>query len=102
MLHHPISTEDAYASWITRLILHLDDENLEKYGEEQLGEFLTEWAVVREVTTGTQNKRFAPSSLTNQKSSVSGSQSIDTGIACGFRLKFKNRQACNPSRQQCL
>jgi hypothetical protein len=26
---------------ITRLILHLDVENLEKYGEEQLGEFLT-------------------------------------------------------------
>lgn len=56
VLHHPISTENAYAGWINRLVLHLDDENLEKYGEEQLGEFLTELAVVREVTAGTQNQ----------------------------------------------
>jgi integron integrase len=56
MLHHPISTENAYASWIARLIMHLDDESLEKYGEDQLGEFLTELAVVREVTAGTQNQ----------------------------------------------
>jgi integron integrase len=56
MLHHPISTENAYASWISRLISHLGDENLEKYGEDQLGEFLSELAVVREVTAGTQNQ----------------------------------------------
>jgi integron integrase len=56
MLHHPISTENAYAGWIHRLILHFGDERLEKYGENQLGEFLTELAVVREVTAGTQNQ----------------------------------------------
>jgi integron integrase len=56
MLHHPISTENAYAGWITRLIAHLDDERLEKYGENQIGEFLTELAVVHEVTAGTQNQ----------------------------------------------
>ena len=56
MLHHPLSTENAYAGWITRLIAHLGDERLEKYGENQLGEFLTELAVVREVTAGTQNQ----------------------------------------------
>lgn len=57
---------------ITRLILHLDVENLEKYGEEQLGELLTELAVVRDGTTGTQNKHSAPFSFTTKKSSVSG------------------------------
>lgn len=34
----------------------MDDDNLEKYGEDQIGEFLTELTVVREVTAGTQNQ----------------------------------------------
>jgi integron integrase len=55
-LHHPISTEDAYAGWIARLVKFLDDEQLEKYGENDLGEFLTELALVREVSAGTQNQ----------------------------------------------
>jgi len=56
VLHHPISTENTYAGWISRLVRHLDDENLEKYNEDALGEFLTELALVREVDAGTQNQ----------------------------------------------
>jgi len=48
VLHHPISTENTYAGWISRLVKHLDDENLEKVTEDALGEFLTELAIVRE------------------------------------------------------
>ncbi len=56
VLHHPISTENTYAGWIRRLVKHLDDENLEKYSEDALGEFLTELALLREVDAGTQNQ----------------------------------------------
>ena len=59
VLHHPISTEDTYAGWITRLVKHLDDENLGKYGEDALGGFLTELALVREVDSGTQNQALS-------------------------------------------
>jgi hypothetical protein len=34
VLHHPISTENTYADWISRLVRHLDDEKLGNYGEE--------------------------------------------------------------------
>jgi len=37
VLHHTISTENTYAGWISRLVKHLDDENLEKYVEDALG-----------------------------------------------------------------
>jgi integron integrase len=56
VLHHPISTENTYAGWISRLVKHLDDENLEKVTEDALGEFLTELALMREVDAGTQNQ----------------------------------------------
>jgi hypothetical protein len=56
VLHHPLSTENTYAGWIARLVRHLDDENLEKYSEDALGEFLTELALLREVDAGTQNQ----------------------------------------------
>ena len=45
VLHHPISTENTYADWIARLVRHVDDEDLPKYGEDTLGEFLTERAL---------------------------------------------------------
>ena len=58
-LHHPISTEDAYAAWIGRLVKFLDDEMLEKYTENEIGEFLTELALVKEVCAGTQNQALS-------------------------------------------
>lgn len=56
VLYHPISTENTYAGWIARLVRHLDDEDLAKYSEDTLGEFLTERALLREVDAGTQNQ----------------------------------------------
>jgi hypothetical protein len=56
VLHHPISTENTYAGWINRLVKHFDDESLEKYNEDAIGEFLTELALLREVDAGTQNQ----------------------------------------------
>ena len=56
VLHHPISTENTYADWIARLVRHVDDEDLSKYGEDTLGEFLTELALYRNVAAGTQNQ----------------------------------------------
>ncbi len=59
VLHNPISTENSYAGWIARFVRHLDDENLEKYSEDAIGEFLTELALVREVDAGTQNQALS-------------------------------------------
>ena len=59
VLHHPISTKNTYAGWIARLVRHLDDENLEKYSEDAIGEFLTELALLGEVDAGTQNQALS-------------------------------------------
>jgi integron integrase len=56
VLHHPISTENTYADWISRYVRHLDDEKLENYGEKDLGDFLTELAICGNVAAGTQNQ----------------------------------------------
>ncbi len=55
VLHHPRSTEDTYVNWVKRFIRHLDDEKLGQYNEADIGHFLTDLAVVEEVTSGTQN-----------------------------------------------
>ncbi len=49
VLHHPRATEDAYVGWLQRFIRHVDHENLFKCGEKEIGEFLTDLAVVGEV-----------------------------------------------------
>lgn len=59
LLHHPKSTEDAYIQWIYRLIRHVDDERLERHGEKEIGDFLTELAVTGEVAAGTQNQALS-------------------------------------------
>lgn len=56
VLHHPKSTEEAYAGWLVRFIRHLDDDEVHRYGEAEIGQFLTDLAVVGEVTAGTQNQ----------------------------------------------
>ncbi len=58
-LHHPLSTETAYIGWIKRLIRHLDDEQLQRYGEREIGDFLTELAVTHDVAAGTQNQALS-------------------------------------------
>jgi integron integrase len=59
VLHHPISTEQAYVGWVARFIRHLDDERLERYGEPEIADFLTDLAVTRTVTAGTQNQALS-------------------------------------------
>ena len=59
VLHHPKSTEECYVRWLQRFIRHLDDEELGKHGEPEIGQFLTELAVTGEVTAGTQNQALA-------------------------------------------
>ena len=56
MLHHPKSTEDAYVGQVKKFIRHLDDSRLEKYGEAEIADFLTDLAVTHEVAAGTQNQ----------------------------------------------
>lgn len=56
LLHHPRSTEVAYVGWLVRFIRHVDSERLEQFGEAEIGEFLTDLAVVGEVSAGTQNQ----------------------------------------------
>ena len=67
MLHHPKSTEVAYLGWIRRFIRHLDDENIQRYGEPEIGEFLTDLAVTQHVTAGTQNQALAACLFLYQK-----------------------------------
>ena len=67
MLHHPKSTEVAYLGWIRRFIRHLDDEDLQRYGEPEIGEFLTDLAVTQHVTAGTQNQALAACLFLYQK-----------------------------------
>jgi hypothetical protein len=50
VLHHPKSTEDAYIGQVKKFIRHLDDERLEKFGEPEIGDFLTDLAIERDVT----------------------------------------------------
>ncbi|WP_202617398.1 phage integrase N-terminal SAM-like domain-containing protein [Roseimaritima sediminicola] len=54
-LHHPIATENAYTQWVKRFMRHVDDENLEDYGEKEIGEFLTDIALTQ-VVASTQNQ----------------------------------------------
>jgi integron integrase len=67
MLHHPKSTETNYLRWIVRLIRHVDDERLERYGEKEIAEFLTELALTGEVTAGTQNQALSACLFLYQK-----------------------------------
>lgn len=59
VLHHPISTEQAYVGWVARFIRHLDDECLEKYGEPEIADFLTDLAITGAVTASTQNQALS-------------------------------------------
>ncbi len=56
ILHHPKSTEDAYVGQVKKFIRHLDDSRLDKYGEAEIADFLTDLAVTQEVSAGTQNQ----------------------------------------------
>ena len=59
VLGHPRSTETAYVGWIRRLMRHLDDPSLDRLGETDVAEFLTELALTGHVVAGTQNQAYS-------------------------------------------
>ena len=58
-LHHPKSTETAYVKWLQRFLRHVGDERLDRYGEREIAEFLSELALTGEVCGGTQNQALS-------------------------------------------
>ncbi len=59
LMHHPISTEKAYTQWVNRFIAHIGSEHLEKFGEEEVADFLTDLAVSGNVVGSTQNQALS-------------------------------------------
>lgn len=53
--HYSIQTEKAYLTWIKRFILFHNKRHPEEMGEQEVSEFLSHLALVREVTASTQN-----------------------------------------------
>ncbi len=58
-LHHPLSTEKAYLGWMRRFQKHVGNKKLEDCGECEITEFLTDLAVEKEVSAGTQNQALS-------------------------------------------
>lgn len=54
--HKALETERAYVGWIVRFIKHCGSDDLQKFGENDIKIFLTDLAVDRNVTAGTQNQ----------------------------------------------
>ncbi|HBE70605.1 MAG TPA: hypothetical protein DDW52_20865, partial [Planctomycetaceae bacterium] len=61
------STEIAYVGWLRRFIRHVDDERLERYGEAEIADFLTELALTGRVVAGTQNQAISSLTLFYEK-----------------------------------
>ncbi|MCC9600083.1 integron integrase [Stieleria sp. JC731] len=58
-LHHPKSTEDAYVGQVKKFIRHVGDERLEKFGEPEIGDFLTDLAINRDFAANSQNQALS-------------------------------------------
>lgn len=56
LMHHPKSTERAYISWVRRFMVHVGDEDLTKYGAEQVAEFLADLVLVKKLAANSQNQ----------------------------------------------
>ena len=61
------STETAYVGWLRRFIRHVDDERLERYGETEIADFLTELALTGHVVASTQNQAISALTLLYEK-----------------------------------
>ena len=59
LMHHPISTEKAYTQWVSRFIKHVGSEHLERFGEHDVADFLTDLAVAGNVVGSTQNQALS-------------------------------------------
>ncbi len=56
---HPKSTEETYVGQVKEFIRHLDDSRLEKDGEPEIADLLTDLAVTHEVSANTQNQSLS-------------------------------------------
>ena len=54
--HKALETERAYVSWVQRFIRHCGSPDLARFGEGEIKTFLTDLAVVGDVTAGTQKQ----------------------------------------------
>jgi hypothetical protein len=54
--HKALETERAYVGWVERFIQHCGSPELGKFGEGEIKSFLTDLAVERQVTAGTQKQ----------------------------------------------
>ena len=54
-----LRTEQAYVGWIQRFIRHCGSEDLERFGEGEIKEFLTDQAVQGNVAVSTQNQAMS-------------------------------------------
>jgi len=54
--HKALETERAYVGWVERFIQHYKFPDLASFGEREIKAFLTDVAVERDVTAGTQNQ----------------------------------------------
>ena len=82
VLHHPKSTEEAYVGWLLRFIRHLDDDQVQNYGEPEIGQFLTDLAVVGEVAAGTQNQALS-ALLFNEMNEMRSMRARDVHVSIG-------------------
>jgi site-specific recombinase XerD len=59
LLHYAHDTETAYIGWVKRFMRHCSSEDLTKFGEGNIKEFLTDLAVSRNVAAKTQDQALA-------------------------------------------
>lgn len=57
--HYSYSTEKSYVSWIKRYILFHNKKHPIEMGKMEIEEFLTNLAVAKKVSAGTQNQAFS-------------------------------------------
>jgi integron integrase len=56
MLHYKNATEIAYVQWVSRFIKFVGTDELERFGDKEVTQFLTELAVEGKVASSTQNQ----------------------------------------------
>jgi integron integrase len=95
LLHHPINTEKTYLRWFRRFVRFLGDCHPEKASENQIAEFLTDLAIERDVSGGTQN--VALNSILFYYQKVIGR---DLGFINAVRAKVSNYLPVVLSKQE--
>jgi len=59
LMHYALDTEKAYIAWVRRFIRHCDSDDLGRFGENDIKEFLTNLAVYGNVAASTQDQALA-------------------------------------------